>query len=77
LQKESENSKIKIMKYQVLIHKSEYGFDAHVPSLPGCHSQGETEKEALENVKDAIKTYIEIEAEELKGAELREVEVFA
>ena len=51
------------MKYSVIIHKSKYGYDTHVPALPGCHSQGETEKEALENIKDAILTYLEMEKE--------------
>ena len=63
------------MKYSVVIHKSKYGYDVHVPALPGCHSQGSTEKEALENIKDAILTYLEMELAELKGAKLREVEV--
>ena len=63
------------MKYIVILRKSDYGYDVHVPALPGCHSQGETEKEALENVKDAILTYLEMEKDELKGAEIREVEV--
>lgn len=63
------------MKYLVIIHKSEHGYDISVPSLPGCHSQGDTEKEALENIKDAITTYLGIEQAELKGAEVREVEV--
>ena len=47
----------------------------HVPALPGCHSQGETEADALENIKDAIFTYLEMTQEDLKDAELREVEV--
>lgn len=63
------------MKYQVIIHASEYGFDARVPALPGCHSQGDTETEALANIQDAILTYLEMEKEELQGAEIREVEV--
>jgi predicted RNase H-like HicB family nuclease len=63
------------MKYSVIIHKSEYGYDVHVPALPGCHSQGETEKEALKNIQDAILTYLAMEKEELKGAEIKEVEV--
>jgi len=63
------------MRYLVVIHKSKYGYDIHVPALPGCHSQGETLKEALENIKDAILTYLEMEKEELKGAMVREVEV--
>lgn len=63
------------MKYAVVIRKSKYGYDVHVPALPGCHSQGKTEKEALENIKDAILTYLEMEREELKGFRLKEVEV--
>lgn len=63
------------MKYLVVIRKSEYGYDAHVPSLPGCHSQGDTEEEAVENIRDAIMTYLQMEREELQGAQIREVEV--
>jgi predicted RNase H-like HicB family nuclease len=63
------------MKYQVILRKSEYGYDAHVPALPGCHSQGDMEEEALENIQDAILTYLQMEQDELKGAQMREVEV--
>jgi len=63
------------MKYLVIIHKSKYGYDVHAPAIPGCHSQGATEKEALENIQDAILTYLEMEEAELKGAKVREVEV--
>jgi antitoxin HicB len=35
------------------------GFLATVPKLPGCMSDGETRKEALENIEDAIKCWIE------------------
>lgn len=63
------------MKYSTVIHKSKYGYAVHVPALPGCHSQGETEKEALDNIKDAIRTYLDIDRKELKNAKVREVEV--
>jgi predicted RNase H-like HicB family nuclease len=63
------------MKYLIILHKSKYGYDVHVPALPGCHSQGATEKEALNNIQDAILTYLEMEKEELEGAEAREIEV--
>lgn len=63
------------MKYLTITHKSKYGYDIHVPALPGCHSQGETEKEALQNIQDAILTYLGMEEKELKGAKIREVEV--
>jgi predicted RNase H-like HicB family nuclease len=44
----------------VLIYPGEDGFwVAEVPSLPGCISQGETRDEALTNIKDAIRLYIE------------------
>jgi len=63
------------MKYLIIIHKSKYGYDIHVPALPGCHSQGATKKQALENVSDAIFTYLGMEKKELKGAEVKELEV--
>lgn len=63
------------MKYLAVIKKSKYGYDVHVPSLPGCHSQGDTEEEALENIRDAIVTYLQMEQEELQGAKVREVEI--
>ncbi len=34
------------------------GFGVYCPTLKGCVSQGETEEDALENIKDAIKTYL-------------------
>jgi predicted RNase H-like HicB family nuclease len=48
------------MKFKVIIEPSEDGgFAVHVPALKGCHTQGETIEEALENAKDAIKTYLD------------------
>lgn len=63
------------MKYLIMVHKSKYGYDTHVPALPGCHSQGATEKEALKNTKNAILTYLEMNADESKNMKVREVEV--
>ncbi|MEW6609680.1 MAG: type II toxin-antitoxin system HicB family antitoxin [bacterium] len=62
------------MKYPVVVHKSEYGYDVHCPLLPGCHSQGDTMEEALENIQDAIVTYLQMVADEVKGS-IYEVEV--
>lgn len=62
------------MKYPVVVHKSEHGYDVHCPLLRGCHSQGNTQEEALENIKDAIMTYLEMISDEVKGS-LYEVEV--
>ncbi len=48
------------MVYRVLIEKGEdFGYVAHCPAIPGCHSQGDTIEEAIENIKDAIKSCIE------------------
>lgn len=48
------------MKYRVLIEQDEDGvFVVQVPALPGCISQGNTRKEALENIKEAISGYLE------------------
>jgi predicted RNase H-like HicB family nuclease len=48
------------MRYRILIEQDEDGiFVAECPSLPGCISQGKTRNEALENIQDAIKGYIE------------------
>lgn len=48
------------MKLRVLVEQDEDGnFVAQCPSLPGCISEGKTRAEAMKNVKDAIKGYIE------------------
>ncbi|MCJ7578819.1 MAG: type II toxin-antitoxin system HicB family antitoxin [candidate division Zixibacteria bacterium] len=46
------------MKYKVNIKKTEEGYAVRCPGLPGCWSQGQTEKETLENIKDAIQAYL-------------------
>ena len=48
------------MKLMVILEKSEEGgYTVFVPSLPGCISEGDTRKEALDNIKEAIKLYLE------------------
>ena len=63
------------MKYKVILEQSEEGFAVSVPGLPGCHSQGTTEKEAMENIVDAIKEYLLVASELSQGMNTREVEV--
>ncbi len=63
------------MKYRIALHKSEEGYSVSVPGLPGCWSQGANESEALENIKDAIREYLSVVDEQLRGEEVREVEV--
>jgi len=48
------------MKFKVVLEPSdEGGFTVYVPSLPGCISEGDTEEEALQNIKEAIELYLE------------------
>jgi predicted RNase H-like HicB family nuclease len=47
-----------LMRYKVNLQKTEEGYAISVPGLPGCWSQGKTEEEALENIKDAIQEYL-------------------
>ncbi len=63
------------MKYKVNLKKTEEGYSIWVPGLPGCWSQGKTEAEALENIKDAIQAYLETVEELTKDEESRYVEV--
>jgi predicted RNase H-like HicB family nuclease len=65
------------MKYTVRIEESDEGFAVSVPGLPGCHSQGETEQEALANIADAIREYLDVirELAQSPGARQTEVEV--
>jgi predicted RNase H-like HicB family nuclease len=63
------------MKFKVVLHPSEEGFAVCAPSLPGCWSQGATEEEALTNIAEAIREYLEAEVVPAEGGEVREVEV--
>jgi predicted RNase H-like HicB family nuclease len=63
------------MKYKVNLEKTEEGFAVWCPGLPGCWSQGQTEEEALENIKDAIETYLATVEEITKNKVSRVVEI--
>jgi predicted RNase H-like HicB family nuclease len=63
------------MRYRIAVHQSEEGFSVSVPGLPGCWSQGTTEAEALENIRDAIREYLAAVDDQLRGQQIREVEV--
>ena len=63
------------MKYRIALHQSEEGYSVSVPGLPGCWSQGTTEQEAVENIRDAIREYLTAVEEQLRGEEIREIEV--
>ncbi len=55
-----DNNQQKLYSYSVFYEASpEGGYVAFVPSLPGCHTQGDTLEEAETNVKEAIEVYLE------------------
>ena len=48
------------MKIKIYLEPSnEGGYTVTVPSLPGCISEGETKEEAIRNIEEAIKLYLE------------------
>ena len=63
------------MKYTVFIQESEEGFAVSVPSLPGCYSQGATKEEALANIADAIREYLEVVQELAQTSDAQKAEV--
>ena len=65
------------MKYRVALQESEEGFCVWVPGLPGCVSEGATEKEALANIADAVQEYMEVAGANVAGMVIREIEVDA
>ena len=64
------------MQYRIRLIQSAEGWAVSCPSLPGCHSQGDTREEAVENIKAAIRERLQVEAEE-SGASKMEDEIVA
>jgi predicted RNase H-like HicB family nuclease len=63
------------MKYKVVLRKTEENYSICCPGLPGCWSEGETEEEALENIRDAIHEYLTAVYDAVEDGEIREIEV--
>lgn len=62
-------------RYVVSLKRTDEGYSVWVPGLPGCASQGETEPEALENIADAIREYLDVVVELAAEGEQREVTI--
>jgi predicted RNase H-like HicB family nuclease len=62
-------------RYKVFLKKTDEGYSVWAPGLPGCWSQGATEEEALENIRDAIIAYLKTVEHLSKGKVARYVEV--
>lgn len=63
------------LTYPVILKPSEEGFAVGCPVLPGCWSQGATEAEALENIRDAIEEYLAVLRDMTREQDVRQVEV--
>jgi len=62
-----------VYEFDVIIMEDESdGYLAFVPALPGCHTQGDTLQELMENVKEAIELYLETLPEEEKKELLKQ-----
>jgi len=55
------------MKVNIVIEKDKNGYFAFCPELKGCHTQGDSIEEVLENIKEAIELYLETLSPEEKG----------
>jgi len=54
------------MKLKIIIHEAEEGgFWAEVPAIPGCMSQGDSMKDLIENLYDAIEGCLSIEMKDV------------
>jgi predicted RNase H-like HicB family nuclease len=63
------------VRYTVSLIKTDEGYSVWVPGFPGCASQGQTEQEALANIRDAIAEYLEVAEELATEGSKREVTV--
>mgnify|MGYP001278546532 CR=1 len=63
LSKEMVSAKSKVYRFSVVIEKDKDGYFAFIPELQGCYSQGDTCKEAIENIRDAIFLHVEDQLE--------------
>jgi predicted RNase H-like HicB family nuclease len=63
------------MRYKVILHHTDEGISVSVPGLPGCWSEGDTEEEALANIRDAIQEYLAALDDQWRGTDVRDVEV--
>ena len=50
------------MRFKVIMRPDleDGGFNVSCPALPGCHSQGETEAEAITNIREAIEGCLDV-----------------
>ena len=62
-------------KFHVTLLEHDEGVSVSCQELPGCHSQGATVAEAMENIHDAIEGYLELYGQPDVRCQVREMEV--
>jgi predicted RNase H-like HicB family nuclease len=62
-------------KFHVTLIEDDEGVPVSCPELPGCVSQGVNIENALRNIQDAIREYLEVYGEPKTRCEIREMEV--
>ncbi|MEK6946440.1 MAG: type II toxin-antitoxin system HicB family antitoxin [Nanoarchaeota archaeon] len=68
-------SKMKVMKFKVLVEKDEDGFYvADVPELQGCHTQAKNQKELMKRVKEVIELCLEDNNPVVRKVDIKEIE---
>ena len=63
------------MRYRVVLIESDEGYAVSCPELRGCHSQGTTVEEALENIKEAIRDWLAVQQQQRSHPKVIEAEV--
>ena len=65
------------MHLKIILEPSEEGgYNAIVPALPGCISEGDSRKEAIKNIREAIKLYLEpVEDDSIFAPNSEQVEI--
>jgi len=48
-----------MLRFTVVLNPEENGYVVSVPALPGCTTEGSSREEALRNVQDAMRLYVE------------------
>jgi len=71
-----KKSKMKVMKFKVLVEKDEDGYYvADVPELQGCHTQAKNQKELMRRVKEVIELCLEDNNPVVRKVDIREIEI--
>jgi predicted RNase H-like HicB family nuclease len=63
------------MRYKVILHATDEGISVSVPALPGCWSEGDSEEEALANIREAIREHLAALEDRFPGADVRDIDV--